>query len=76
VSERTLGDVLDELAKMPRELIVRSAILKLRTDMGNVIDYAFQSGETPIWLLPQETPPPMPLPLKPGSFEITCSEDS
>lgn len=42
--QRLLGDLLDELGRLPRDLIVQSAILKLNTEMGNVIDYRYPAA--------------------------------
>lgn len=41
---RSLGDVLKELADFPPELIVKSAVLNLVTDMGNRMEYRYVPG--------------------------------
>jgi predicted transglutaminase-like protease len=41
---RTLANVLEELAKLPGDLIVKSASLRMVTDAGNDIDYRYPGG--------------------------------
>lgn len=48
----TLGEILSELNQFPKDLIVKSAALKLETTQGNRIDYihpaiTYRPGPTP-----------------------------